>query len=741
MDTVTAWKFAIEALKNGKHDTYVTAALEVLESSHLESHLLDAFLEDVQNTCRSKIAAFQLGPDSLDAFQKLLLDLHDLLDHYLHCLNAWPNPTASQRLLRAFRAQVCVSMPLSFHELARIYLKRSISMAGRLVWAQSTPGLETLLKRDETVTTNAPRSSPIQPQSAMSDTFAPSKNRHPLISLADVEFEDWSVFINTDNEEEDVDPQSAYAFMEGFVKVCQHVSMLGLSDIVFGQAETLLYSYVEDQAVNVCGDDFERAFLKPCLCWLAKAILPWLELLVGGRKGMMTLNQWQTRLEDHVYRVFCDTLTRKLFDIIVAYPDSLPALEDLKACLAKTDQKWAVGEAFRTATRGRLLHHGALTVDILMLYVSSIKCLDLLDPSGQLVKVTDPIQQYLRGRDDAVRSIIKILLGDADKRMDLDEPPESDNSEELTKLVEIYENKEVFAREFQSMLMEKLLAKTDYNFTDEAQQLEYLKVKFGESALSMCDVMMKDAMESKRVDALIHSEHETLPNLHAMVLSRLFWPKLPSETMVYPPEIQRHLTDYSNAFAITRTPKEFHVVPALGTATLELEVSGVTREFVVPVPVAAVIIMFEERDQWYVDTLAAQMDVAPGFLRSKLQAWVSYGVLEESEHDLYRLVKANEGDPDGRTSPEQNITYTEDDMDVEAEEEGDDLPPAIAGMVAPMVKAILTNHGNCDVHKIQFHINNVLPVKLTVEMLKKQLDKMVEDQLVDVSGISYSVRR
>ena len=42
----------------------------------------------------------------------------------------------------------------------------------------------------------------------------------------------------------------------------------------------------------------------------------------------------------------------------------------------------------------------------------------------------------------------------------------------------------------------------------QAQQLEYLTVKFGESSLSMCEVMMKDAMESKRVDALIHGENE-----------------------------------------------------------------------------------------------------------------------------------------------------------------------------------------------------------------------------------------
>ncbi|TPX51887.1 hypothetical protein SeMB42_g01793 [Synchytrium endobioticum] len=331
------------------------------------------------------------------------------------------------------------------------------------------------------------------------------------------------------------------------------------------------------------------------------------------------------------------------------------------------------------------------------------------------------------GRDDAVRSIINILLEDAGKRMETDMPQDAHSNEEIARLIDIFENKEVFAREFQTMLMEKLLANTDYNFTNEAQQLEYLKVKFGESALSMCDVMMKDAMESKRLDALIHKEGETLKELHAMIISRLFWPKLPTDNMVYPSKIQKHINDYRNAFAIARTAKDLHPVPALGTATLELDVEGATREFTVPVPLAAVIIMFEERDQWYVDALATQMEVTPAFLRIKLQAWVSYGVLEEAEHDLYRLVRAS--GTDGRTSPHQ-MTYAEDeDMGTSGDGDEDGLHASSAAMVSTMIKHILTNHGSCDIHKLQFHINMVLPIlKLTVEALRVVLDGMAEEQ-------------
>ena len=45
----------------------------------------------------------------------------------------------------------------------------------------------------------------------------------------------------------------------------------------------------------------------------------------------------------------------------------------------------------------RLLHPGADTKDILTQYVSTIRCLRILDPPGVLLyKVADPIRRYLR---------------------------------------------------------------------------------------------------------------------------------------------------------------------------------------------------------------------------------------------------------------------------------------------------------------------------------------------------------
>lgn len=43
----------------------------------------------------------------------------------------------------------------------------------------------------------------------------------------------------------------------------------------------------------------------------------------------------------------------------------------------------------------------------------------------------------------------------------------------------------------------------DYNVANESQNVELLKKYFGESALGVCEVMMKDMGDSRRVDNLI----------------------------------------------------------------------------------------------------------------------------------------------------------------------------------------------------------------------------------------------
>lgn len=61
----------------------------------------------------------------------------------------------------------------------------------------------------------------------------------------------------------------------------------------------------------------------------------------------------------------------------------------------------------------RLLQPGAITSDIITFYISTIKALRILDPSCvTLDKVSEPIQRYLRGREDTIRCIVSSCTED-----------------------------------------------------------------------------------------------------------------------------------------------------------------------------------------------------------------------------------------------------------------------------------------------------------------------------------------
>jgi anaphase-promoting complex subunit 2 len=81
------------------------------------------------------------------------------------------------------------------------------------------------------------------------------------------------------------------------------------------------------------------------------------------------------------------------------------------------------------------------------------------------------------------------------------------------------------------MLAEKLMSAKDYSIDEEIKNLELLKLRFGESALQTCNIIVKDVKDSKRTDNLIHKEPVTVhshllnpENLHCLAVSKGYWP-------------------------------------------------------------------------------------------------------------------------------------------------------------------------------------------------------------------------
>lgn len=179
--------------------------------------------------------------------------------------------------------------------------------------------------------------------------------------------------------------------------------------------------------------------------WLEKIIIGWIKLIYSSssqfnvpsnlanlisdpaksRQGIgarfdQYLTSYKKQLAHFMYTHYAHIRIKRLFDIVIDFPDSKNAVDDLKVCLEKTNLRAYVVKSLKASIEQRLLHPGVNTSDILTAYVSAIKALMSLDPSGVMMEnVCQPLKRYLRNRDDTVKCIVSNLTDDGDSSNDL----------------------------------------------------------------------------------------------------------------------------------------------------------------------------------------------------------------------------------------------------------------------------------------------------------------------------------
>ncbi|KAK4103101.1 hypothetical protein N658DRAFT_421889 [Parathielavia hyrcaniae] len=107
---------------------------------------------------------------------------------------------------------------------------------------------------------------------------------------------------------------------------------------------------------------------------------------------------------------------RELFDIVLAWPTSRPALDDLRATITTAARRKQLTDSLSRVLQTRLLHPGCSTLEILRTYISIIRTLHALDPSKVLLSHVEPgLQLYLCQREDAVRVVVTGLLANSEE--------------------------------------------------------------------------------------------------------------------------------------------------------------------------------------------------------------------------------------------------------------------------------------------------------------------------------------
>jgi len=337
-----------------------------------------------------------------------------------------------------------------------------------------------------------------------------------------------------------------------------------------------------------------------------------------------------------------------------------------------------------------------------------IRTFHALDHSKVLLdRVVHSLQLYLCQRSDAIRIVVTGLLADPGKESEelargklvelarlLNDPSQNRRTnvedEELDwddmdwlpvpvdaavnykrpksedvvgTLISALGSQDIFIKEFQSIIAERLLSQ-EPPFVQEMAVLKLLKKRFGENALQNCDVMLKDIGDSLRVDAAITriakpgltgpSDALFLPNYHAKILSRLFWPTLPREHFLVPTPITEVQKQYASGFESLKSSRKLTWIDNIGTATVELELQDRQVKVDCKTYQAAVIYAFGDEDDQNqngnpvrktVEDLEEQLQMDSDLIEESLSLWVEKNVLRGDGAGGYVVWETLEEEP------------------------------------------------------------------------------------------------
>ncbi|XP_025096044.1 LOW QUALITY PROTEIN: anaphase-promoting complex subunit 2-like [Pomacea canaliculata] len=525
-------------------------------------------------------------------------------------------------------------------------------------------------------------------------------------------------------EEEDT---SIEFILDRFTKVNRKLDDMGILEHVSGSAVTsVIHDQIRRHIHSTCQSNFETSYLKSLEEWLDTKVLNWLQLIYAGNRSdeqAQSISAFRGRLMHFVFEVYANTLIDQLFNIIIEFPESEPAVRDLRICLEKTDLRPHLVSSLRKALESRLLHPGVNTSDILTAYISAIRSLRVLDPAGVILElVCEPVRKYLRSREDTVRCIVSSLTDEGSSEL-LDElirgaplsmdegglsDDESDSwetwepdpvdanpdtaskrrraSDIISTLVNVYGSQELFVAEYRTLLADRLLAHASANATTssavsttsstaaiaasgtggelerELRYLELLKLRFGETPLHGCQVMLRDVADSRRINARItevrqHNEESTDVNVTAMILSAQFWPSFREEKLTLPKHLQKSLDAYTQQYEMLKGNRTLCWKPHLGTMNIDIELKDQTLNFTVSPVHAAIIMQFQQQAQWTVEDLGRTLEMTPSVVRRKLAFWQGQGLVKEELPDVFVLVEER------HTGPHDVIATDEDEME------------------------------------------------------------------------------
>ncbi|XP_050297527.1 anaphase-promoting complex subunit 2 [Anthonomus grandis grandis] len=468
-----------------------------------------------------------------------------------------------------------------------------------------------------------------------------------------------------------------------FQETNRKLGEMSLLEPLVGQTLTnVSYNYIHNHIQKICKDNYD-SFIVNLEKWLHTVVIQWLKKIYYFDTSIPleeSMERLEKKLVNYLYNCYIKVRIEQLFNIVIEYPESLPSLEDICLGLPRTDLKPLLTKKLQKAMETRLLHPGVSTTDILTAYIATIRSLRILDPTGLLLEtVTYPIHQYLRSREDTVRCVVSSLTedgpnelaeelnkGEVDENTPMDEGEEENwetwtpdpvdslpskkiaketsgvnrrNADIISMLINIYGSKELFVNEYRTLLADRLLAQYQCDTDKEIRYLDLLKLRFGDSNLQFCEVMLKDITDSRKINEMIKENPEYSENvqLKTLIVSQQFWPPFKDETLELHSTVTDQMKKFNTAFELLKGSRTLCYKNHLGVVDLDIELNDRTMSLSVT-PVHATIIMhFQDKSTWELEDLGKVMHCPPTVLRRKIGFWLSHGILTEVKSDVFSI--------------------------------------------------------------------------------------------------------
>ncbi|CAM0141967.1 unnamed protein product [Umbelopsis sp. WA50703] len=417
-----------------------------------------------------------------------------------------------------------------------------------------------------------------------------------------------------------------------------------------------------------CWDD---RILAKSLSWLREFLLPLVSCIENHAvdsnvkdPSWLQYLRHKIILEHDLYHAFVASRLDCIFSIIVDYPTSLPAVEDLKfkIALEKTSKEDDLRNKLLSELSNRLLHQGASTSDILHQYLSCIRCLQVWEVGYDTTRsVLGMFVRYLRSyRTDTAAEVIEMITnGDLapalQNAMEMEDTPEYDLDEDDSADANNFNRKSAepsklswysddsnapcaFREEYRRFLATNLLATKNYNIDQELMLLEVLKRNFGAQRFHECDVMIKDIDEGKRVDKMIHDKTEDLTtNFHGVILSKHYWPEMKDTDahVKVPDKLAVQMDTYGTTYKSIKSNRKLSWLPALAKANVDVEIGGQVINVDLSPWGSRILSLFERNPMWTKQEICKQEGFDDKRVQLELAELVNLKILRRAKEGLY----------------------------------------------------------------------------------------------------------